>query len=93
MRKTFNVQEFKEHVNDSLLNTADDMVEFRQGQMRLLEKVLMESGNYHGFGYLTVQEMRQSYNGTTDMPGIREYIEEERRWEFEDTDSTRVRYF
>ena len=57
---------------------------WRQGVMLMVEQVLMDSGNYKGFGYLTENEVPKGA-----LPGIRR----DEADIFENTDSTRVRYF
>jgi len=84
-RKTMNVEDFKNNVN-AILDTYDQdhcPPEYVKGIRDILEDVLMKTGNYRGFKYLTAP----SGNG---QPGI--------RWNgnvavFNDTDDNRVKYF
>lgn len=85
MRKTFNVQDFKDHINRQL--TTDDYFnrDHRQGLLNTLETVLHQTGNYHGFRYLTKEEIP-----VNQLPGI--------YWinnnpVFDNTDPTRVHYY
>lgn len=59
-RKTVTVEALKDRVNGMLLNSRDDMRAERSALAVLLESVLMETGNYHGFRY------RDGNNGETD---------------------------
>lgn len=52
-RKTFQVSEFKDYVNDCLKRTDDYATkEFKSGLCLALETVLHNSGNYEGFHFL-----------------------------------------
>jgi len=52
-RKTIPVERVKELVNGMLERSADDVSpDSRLMVASLLETILMETGNYHGFGYL-----------------------------------------
>ena len=64
-RKTFNVEAVKAKVNALMLNSKDDAADVRQGASMVLESILHDSGNYRGFGYLTVKDMENSQGGTT----------------------------
>lgn len=90
-RKTIDIETLKKQANDVLLNTADDMKSHREGVQQMIEFALHHSGNYNGFGYLDSNDMVESRDGMS--VGIREYNEETKRWNFDDTDHTRVRYF
>ena len=90
-RKTIQVERVLEMANKMLEAESDKFVygnseEYRQGVMTLLEQVLHETGNYHGFGYLFQRDLPQG-----SKPGIREGADYEEQ--FADTDRTRVRYF
>ena len=54
MRKTIEVEKVKSMVNHMLANSADDVTEGRIALAVLLERVLMETGNYHGYRHLRV---------------------------------------
>ena len=64
-RKTIDVQRLKERANVMLANSADDMHEGRIAIALLLEWVLMDTGNYHGFRYLP-----GVIDFTTDPPSV-----------------------
>ena len=52
-RKTFDVETFKKFVNEQLARTDIDANEsFKEGFCCTIEKVLHQTGNYHGFQYL-----------------------------------------
>ena len=51
-RKTVTVEHIKERVNSMLANSADDVKESRIALAIFLEGVLMETGNYKGFGHV-----------------------------------------
>jgi len=86
-RKTFNVDQFKELVNNTLASTTENEVQYRHGIIAALEHILHDTGNYKGYRYLTVAEVPYG------LPGINGPIEdlsyEER---FANTDSTRRAY-
>lgn len=95
-RKTIKVNRVKELVNSYLLNSRDDNKDLRFGNAILLEQVLMETGNYNGFGYLNARDMKRSelgdsigINTTNDKPA--ETLTHEER--FENTDDSRRYYF
>lgn len=50
-RKTFKVEELKKRVNSWLASEYSTPQE-RRGAYAVLESILMETGNYKGFGYL-----------------------------------------
>ncbi len=51
--KTFNVQKFKEYVNEQLARTDKEATEaFKQGLCAALEHVLHKTNNYNGLGNL-----------------------------------------
>jgi len=52
-RKTIDVERVKEIVNNLLANSTEDVTPAeRLTAAHVLETVLMETGNYHGFRYL-----------------------------------------
>lgn len=67
-KKTFSVPSLKELVNKRLLDSPDEQWQFRVGMYLVLEDVLHEAGQYKGFSYLTLDDMKKSLNGET--PGI-----------------------
>lgn len=90
MRKTFEVKTLLSKVNSFLLNSADEQEGDRRGQIIMLESVLYATGNYCGFTYLNERDMEESNAGST--VGIR-CQNPDGRWNFNDTDSSRVIYF
>ena len=61
-RKTIEVEKVKEIVNNLLANSTEEVTSMeRLMAARVLERVLFETGNYKGFGYL---------------PGVIEYTED-----------------
>ena len=88
-RKTISVETIKSMVDGMLLNSEDDYQQGRSALANFLEKVLMDTGNYKGFSYLSGTDMTKSEYGTT--VGIFEMKEFGEK--FENTDHTRVRYF
>jgi len=59
-RKTFNVDDLKAWVNDRL---ADDYLtpEHKRGLYNALDHVLLKTGNYKGFGYVYVDDVRPCF--------------------------------
>jgi hypothetical protein len=98
-RKTINVDRVKEIVNGILLNTADDMKANREAATHVLEMVLHETGNYHGFQYLDENAMMKSMNGHSvgininTCPTWAECTILSIKDKFKHTDETRKRYF
>ena len=90
-RKTFNVEELKTLVNGVCLNTKDEDIDFRNGQIVILDHVLHSTGTYHGYNYLDAHDMESSRDGTT--VGVKEFDEVSARWNFEGTDDTRRVYY
>ena len=54
-RKTIEINEVKSIINGMLANSAADVAECRTAVSALLEHILMDTGNYHGFHYLDVK--------------------------------------
>ena len=88
-RKTFDVETLLTRVNHFLLHSEDDKKGEREGMLTLLEGVLMDTGNYHGFGYLDERDMELSENGVS--VGVRRNESEEQKFWY--TDHTRVVYY
>lgn len=88
-RKTITVGKVKTLVNHMLLHSRDDNRSGREALQTLIETILMETGNYNGFNYLTPNDMETSENGTTY--GIDKNKDKD-HW-FDDTDHTRVFYY
>jgi hypothetical protein len=68
-RKTTDVTAVKENANRLLANSSDNRQDFRNGVIALVETVLLETGNYHGFKYLpsefdTNGILREDYDPT-----------------------------
>jgi hypothetical protein len=91
-RKSFDVEEFRQYVNDLLFKTICSP-EHRRGFIRILENVLHSTGNYKGFYYLSKDEI-----SIGQLPGInispidgQNLIDLVER--FKNTDDTRVHYF
>lgn len=67
-RKTVNVEFVKERTNTFLATSDDSMAEMRKGMAALLESVLHETNNYHGFQYLSSEldngMLKDEYDGT-----------------------------
>ena len=105
-RKTINVEKVKGMANRALeasMRWCDEEAKYvdvdrywRQGVMTMIEQVLMDSGNYKGFGYLTEDEVpagclpgiRRELRTTAPAPFNTEEVDH-----FCNTDNTRVRYF
>ena len=86
-RKTINVAEVRYTVNHILATaTTDDDKhrQYRMGMILLLEDMLMQTGNYKGYAYLTQDEIIPDCR-----PGVRY---EDGKANFIDTDDTR-RYY
>lgn len=83
-RKTIEVNEIKKQANEYFKNAFDTPQE-RQAVICFLEEILRKTGNYHGFQYLSVNECPLN-----ELPGIREF--DGTKWNFENTDRTRVKY-
>ena len=86
-RKTFNVADFKELVNNILATTGEAEFQYRCGVIAALEHVLHETGNYRGFRYLYKDEIP-----THCRPGINSPVDLTMEGRFTNTDSTR-RYY
>ncbi len=83
-RKTIEVKAIKDKANEYFKNSFDTPQE-RQAVICFLEEILRETGNYQGFQYLSVNECPSN-----ELPGIRDFDGE--KWNFENTDRTRVKY-
>lgn len=64
-RKTIDVEYIKTYVNYALHNSLDNYQDGREALQTLLECVLLKTGNYKGFGYLSKDYMEKSVAGTT----------------------------
>lgn len=89
-RKTFNVSDLVDTVNQMLVESKADAQERRQGAMNVLEQVLHSTGNYKGFRYLLADEIAEGQPGVNYLNGVPHPDPELR---FANTDRTRVVYF
>lgn len=87
MKKTIAVSDIKATVNNMIINSQDDDKQGRESLIVLIESVLMETGNYKGFKYLSPFCMQHSKNGVS--VGIMPDADDK----FANTDHTRVMYF
>lgn len=94
-KKTFAVIDLKEMVNRFILNSHDSRDDSRTEMGNLLETILMATGNYSGFRYLTARDMKNSEYGNTVGINTDEHDVNLDTYEkmFENTDPTRVSYF
>ena len=86
--KTINVGKLRQDANDMLASCPNPCE--NEGTIRLLEKILHDTGNYHGFRYLDQNEV------TGGKPGIKYGPNGENlcyELSFENTDNTRRHYF
>jgi len=88
MRKSYDIAKLKDNINGILLNSADKEKDARETLTTLIESILMETGNYKGFRYLSTKDMEVSQNGIS--VGI---IWDGNKLIWEGTDHTRVHYF
>ena len=89
-RKTIEVKELRDRVNDFCFNSEDDSAQARGVLVVLLEVFLIKTGNYRGFGFLSKERMKQSAHGTS-YGIVGPNLEPEKR--FIGTDHTRVEYY
>ena len=89
-RKTINVTDLVDMVNEICKDSAPDRADVRQGAMNVLEGVLHETGNYSGFRYLLNTECEGNPGVNYDERGLPDTDYEAR---FANTDKTRVKYF
>jgi len=87
-KKTIQVQELKEMLNEVLLNTLDDNQKGRDALLHFVEVILLKTRNYRGFRYLYEDDMEKSMLGTT----VGMHSGKTGKDAFENTDYTRVRY-
>lgn len=88
-RKTIKVSELVDMVNGICKDSAPEFVDVRQGALNVLEAVLHNSGNYHGYRFLR-------YDETIGKPGVQTvngFPHPDFNKRFENTDNTRVMYF
>ena len=94
-RKTIAVEDVKQLINGMLQNSEDSNQAGRDAAISILERVLMDTGNYRGFQYLTQEDMKASENGlsvgmNTDCNGELLPADAGR---FAGVDHTRVRFY
>lgn len=53
-RKTIPVESVKAIANGMLANSRPELVESREAIAVMLERILFDTGNYHGYKYITV---------------------------------------
>lgn len=90
MRKTIARKNLVLKANDLLKDSPDGDEGYRAGVIALLESVLLESKAYNGFNYLTPDCMLESKFGTTVGVNGQEVSG---KWNFDNTDHTRVYYY
>lgn len=86
-RKTVKIGELVELANRMILQSPDSDRLGREYVQTMVERILLDHGQYQGFSYLTPDEMLKSQSGV--QPGIRP---DQGPGQFIDTDPTRVRY-
>ena len=89
-RKTQTIDEIVDRANKYLSNTDADMRDRRQGVIDFVTGMLMQTGNYRGFGYLQASEVANGAGGINYVNGLPHPDTVER---VANTDSTRVRIF
>jgi hypothetical protein len=92
-RKTFNVEQFKNQVNDMLAQSTSEP-EVRQGMIVVLERMLHDTGNYHGFRYLEISQVPEGFKPGINLdPNETGMPHTDYNLRFKDTDSSRVSYY
>ena len=89
-RKTQTIDEIVDRANEYLSNTDADMRDRRQGVIDFVTGMLMQTGNYRGFGYLLESEVANGVGGINYVDGVPHHDIVER---FANTDPTRVRIY
>ena len=89
-RKTQTMDEIVARANQYLRITDANMHERRQGVIDFVTGLLMQTGNYRGFGYLQASEVANGAGGINYVNGLPHPDTVER---FANTDCTRVRIF
>ena len=85
-RKTFEVADIRKVANDVLRTSSNGSKDYRYGVLAMIERILMDSGNYHGFMYLSEKDLPEGA-----LPGIRSDVPNIEQFDF--TDETRRKYF
>lgn len=65
-RKTIQVEAVKKTVNDMLRNSIPELQEGRIGAYMVLERVLFDTGNYHGYRYISPNNDASNIAGQFD---------------------------
>ena len=69
-RKTQTIDEIVDRANKYLSNTDADMRDRRQGVIDFVTGMLMQTGNYRGFGYLLETEVANGVGGINYVDGV-----------------------
>lgn len=56
-RKTVEIEQIKEQANSFFFNSKNELAETRKHLQSFVSQILMETGNYKGFQYITKQQM------------------------------------
>lgn len=90
-RKTIPVTELVDLVNDMLKLSEAGRADIRRGAINVLEQVLFNTRNYHGFRYLLKDEVISGNPGVNQDASGEPCLDYGAR--FANTDSTRLQYF
>jgi len=93
MKKTFNIDEYRKMVNDSLA-VSTCSADMRQGMINMLEEILHRTGNYKGFQYLMQNQVPAGKKPGifVNSSGWFEATPIEKRFDRVLTDSTRIKF-
>jgi len=91
-RKRFNIDDFRHRANETLASSTGS-ADQRQGIMWAIEHVLLDTGNYRGFRYLTANEVPAGHVPGINISPIDGQHMEDHEARFTNTDRTRVSYF
>jgi len=91
-RKTINIAELTASVN-KMLSESTLGPEQRRGMITVLESVLLSTGNYRGFGYLTESEVPPGHRPGVNISPVDGQHMEDYDARFHNTDTTRVHYY
>jgi len=56
-RKTIEIEQVKEQANSFFFNSRNELAESRKVLQSFVSQILMKTGNYKGFQYITKQQM------------------------------------
>lgn len=59
-RKTIEIEQIKEQANSFFFNSKNELAESRKVLQNFVSQILMDTGNYKGFQYITKQQMMTS---------------------------------